>query len=92
MEYEKRSDGKGGWQYFPLKQKNVDTGMGFERIVMVLQGKPTVFETDLFAPIISLLEALSGKTYLEDMESFRIIVDHTRASAFLIARNIAFKC
>ena len=88
MEYEKRSDGKGGWQYFPLKQKNVDTGMGFERIVMVLQGKPTVFETDLFAPIISLLEALSGKTYLEDMESFRIIVDHTRASAFLIAEGI----
>ena len=62
--------------------------MGFERIVMVLQGKPTVFETDLFAPIISLLEALSGKTYLEDMESFRIIVDHTRASAFLIAEGI----
>ena len=102
MEYEKKQDGnpqteraeqssydgKGGWQYLPLKQKNVDTGMGFERIVMVLQGKPTVFETDLFAPIISLLEALSGKSYLEDMESFRIIADHTRASAFLIAEGI----
>lgn len=88
MEYEKKADGKGGYQYIPLKQKNVDTGMGFERIVMVLQGKPTVFETDLFAPIISLLEALSGKSYLEDMESFRIIADHTRASAFLIAEGI----
>lgn len=88
MEYEKRADDKGGWQYLPLKQKNVDTGMGFERIVMVLQDKPTVFETDLFAPIISLLEALSGKSYLEDMESFRIIADHVRASAFLIAEGI----
>src|SRR3989344_2748267 len=88
MEYEKKQDGQGGWIYAPLKQKNVDTGMGFERIVMVLQNKETVFDTDLFSPIITLLESLSKKNYLEETKSFRIIADHMRASAFLIAEGI----
>jgi len=88
MEYEKKQDGQGGWIYAPLKQKNVDTGMGFERIVMVLQNKETVFDTDLFSPIVSALESLSHKNYIEETSSFRIIADHTRASAFLIAEGI----
>jgi len=88
MEYEKKQDVQGGWIYAPLKQKNVDTGMGFERIVMVLQNKETVFDTDLFSPIVSALESLSHKNYIEETSSFRIIADHTRASAFLIAEGI----
>ena len=79
MEYEKKTDGKGGFYYEPLKQKNVDTGMGFERIAMVLQSKSSIFETDLFAPIIALAPAnLSERVK-------RIMADHVRASAFLIS-------
>jgi len=88
MEHEKKQDSRGGWIYAPLKQKNIDTGMGFERIVMVLQNKETVFDTDLFSPIVSALESLSHKNYIEETSSFRIIADHTRASAFLIAEGI----
>lgn len=83
MEYEKKQDGKGGWLYEPLIQKNVDTGMGLERITMVLQGKETVFDTDLFIdpfePINDLLHQMGFE------KSFRIIADHIRASVFLLA-------
>lgn len=59
MEYNKNFDGK----YEPLVQKNVDTGMGLERMTMVLQNAPTVFETDLFSPIIEKIEQISGTAY-----------------------------
>ena len=81
MEYEKRADGRGGWQYLPLKQKNVDTGMGFERIVMVLQGKETVFDTDLFQTPFSFPFNL-------DDTSGRIIADHLRAAVFLLSDGV----
>ncbi|MBI3671225.1 alanine--tRNA ligase [Candidatus Azambacteria bacterium] len=84
MEYQKTKDGK----YEPLAQKNVDTGMGLERIVMLLQNKPTVFETDLLWPIIGETIKQSGIPYEAQTHSYRIIADHLRASAFLIADGV----
>ncbi|MBI2055424.1 MAG: alanine--tRNA ligase [Candidatus Sungbacteria bacterium] len=66
----------------PLKQSGVDTGMGLERLAMVLQDKATIFETDLFAPCIALLPAELP------VRIQRIIADHTRAIAFLISDGV----
>lgn len=68
--------------YEPLPRKNIDTGMGLERVVSIFQNARTNFETDLFLPIIKATEKLSGKTYgknAKDDISFRIIADHARA-------------
>ena len=74
--------------YPPLPHKNVDTGMGLERVVSVIQDTPTNFETDLFMPIIQQLEQLSaGKKYnaSKDLDvSFKVIADHIRAVSFAI--------
>lgn len=74
--------------YPPLPHKNVDTGMGLERVVSVIQDTPTNFETDLFMPIIKQLESLSdGKKYNDSKEtdvSFKVIADHIRAVSFAI--------
>ncbi len=74
--------------YPPLPHKNVDTGMGLERVVSVIQDTPTNFETDLFMPIIKQLESLSdGKKYNASKEldvSFKVIADHIRAVSFAI--------
>lgn len=74
--------------YPPLPHKNVDTGMGLERVVSVIQDTPTNFETDLFMPIIRQLETLSdGKKYHTSKEldvSFKVIADHIRAVSFAI--------
>ena len=74
--------------YPPLPHKNVDTGMGLERVVSVIQDTPTNFETDLFMPIIQQLEQLSaGKKYNASKEldvSFKVIADHIRAVSFAI--------
>lgn len=75
--------------YEPLPSKNIDTGMGLERIVSVIQDTPTNFETDLFLPIIREIEQISGQIkYGQNQEtdvSFRVIADHIRALAFAIA-------
>ena len=73
--------------YEPLPHKNIDTGMGLERLASVVQDTPTNFETDLFMPIIKEIEKLSGKTYGEDSTadvSFKVIADHIRAISFAI--------
>lgn len=73
--------------YEPLPHKNIDTGMGLERMVSIIQDAPTNFETDLFMPIIRQTEALSGKKYGEDPQrdvSFKVIADHIRALSFAI--------
>ena len=73
--------------YEPLPHKNIDTGMGLERLVSVLQDTPTNFETDLFMPIIKKIEQLSGEKYGIDSTkdvSFKVISDHIRAIAFAI--------
>ena len=71
-----------------LPARNVDTGMGFERLCMILQGKKSNYDTDVFQPTISRIAALSGKRYGEDEKSdvaMRVIADHLRAIAFSIA-------
>ncbi len=73
-------------EYKELPNKNIDTGAGLERLVAVMQGAKTNFETDLFMPIIREVETLSGKTYDQDGDnmSFKVIADHIRALSFAI--------
>ena len=78
MEYYKSKDGK----YSKLKQQNVDTGMGLERITFLLQGKSTPFDTELFAPVMEELEKLQK---VDDIKSRRIIAEHLRASIMIIS-------
>jgi alanyl-tRNA synthetase len=83
MQYNKTADGK----YLPLAQKTVDTGMGVDRTVAMLQGKNTVFETELFWPVIVRVAEISGKRYGSEPgldTSFRIITDHVRAATFIL--------
>ena len=84
MQYVK--DGKGN--YLPANQKNVDTGMGMERTLSVLNGKENSYETDLFLPIIKKIEEISGKKFEENKKAFRIIADHIKASIFLLASGV----
>jgi alanyl-tRNA synthetase len=75
----------------PLPSQNIDTGMGLERLSLVLQGKSTIHETDLFFPIIQKAAEISGRRYGDDPKadfSMRVIGDHSRASAFLIADGV----
>ncbi|WP_285013009.1 alanine--tRNA ligase [Lactococcus garvieae] len=73
-------------EYKELPQKNIDTGMGLERMVCIIQGGKTNFDTDLFLPIIREIECISGKTYDPDGDnmSFKVIADHIRALSFAI--------
>lgn len=83
MQYNKQADGS----FLPLAQKNVDTGMGLERTICVLNGKKTVYETDAFTGILAKIAELSGKSYGEDDETtraFRIVADHMRTSTFIL--------
>lgn len=83
MQYFKNADGT----FSPLKQKNVDEGMGLERMLCILNGYKSVYETDLFKPAIALIENLSGHKYDENetvTKAMRIIADHIRTSTFLI--------
>ena len=83
MQYNKTAEGK----YEPLAKKNVDTGMGLERTVCVLNGKKSVYEIDAFAGILARISELSGKTYGADegeTRAFRIIADHMRTSTFIL--------
>ena len=84
MEYNKTIEGK----YEKLKKQNVDTGMGSERVAAVLQGKETVFEIELFSPIINQLEKLSKRDYAQNGRPFRIIADHLRAATFIISDGV----
>ncbi len=83
MQYNKDADGN----YIPLAQKNVDTGMGLDRTVAVLQGVKSVYDTDVFEKILGKISELSGKQYHDSEEitrAFRIIADHMRCSTFII--------
>lgn len=75
----------------PLPAPSVDTGMGLERAAAVLQGKPNVYETDLFAPIVQRVCDLTGKTYGSDRETdyaIRVVAEHARAACFLISDGV----
>lgn len=71
-----------------LPEKHIDTGMGFERLCMAIQGKESTYDTDVFTPLINFIEAQSGKKYGENIDvdiAIRVLVDHIRAIAFTIA-------
>lgn len=75
---------------FPeLPHKNIDTGMGLERLVCMLEGVKTNYDTDLFKPIIEEVEKLSGKTYT-DQRSFRSIADHIKTLVFALSDGATF--
>lgn len=82
MQYKKLEDGS----LEPLKEKNVDTGMGLERIAAVLQGAQDVYETDLFVPIMNKIKELVKHEHDTSME---IIADHLRAATFMIADGVS---
>ncbi len=78
-------------QFELLPAKHVDTGMGFERIVTILQGKPSNYDTDLFLPLIKKTQELTRQTHAQvaqDPTPYRVIADHARAAAFLIADGV----
>lgn len=84
MQYNRKADGS----LEPLPEKHVDTGMGFERLCMVLQGVQSNYDTDVFTPIIREIETITGKDYgkKEDTNiAIRVVADHIRAVAFSIA-------
>ncbi len=85
MQYNRQQDGK----LIPLKQTGIDTGMGFERISMILQEKDSVFQTDIFAPLIKKIEELTKLSYKKSdkniQAAFNVICDHVRSSSLLIA-------
>ena len=85
MQYNKTKEGT----YEPLVQKNVDTGMGLDRTITILQGKSSVYETDVFEKILGKIGELSGKIYdpngeQKDVVAFRIVADHIRCATFIM--------
>lgn len=87
MQYNKKEDGS----FEPLRQKNVDTGMGLERTVCVINGLGSVYETDVFEGAIRCIESLSGKKYGADDETtraIRIVADHVRTATFMLGDQI----
>ena len=81
MQYDMQDDGS----YIPLINKNVDTGMGFERMLALMQGVPSPYETDLFSPIVNAVLSLARSS---DPFAVRVIADHVRAASFIIAEGI----
>lgn len=85
MQYNKTKEGK----YEPLKQKNVDTGMGVERTAAMMQGKSSVYEIETFAPVVDKVKELAGikKPDEKQARAIRIITDHLRAAIFILAEK-----
>ena len=82
--------GKKRSEYKELPSKNIDTGAGLERFTVVIQGTDTVYETDLFWPIIQKTESISKKEYKENKRAFRVIADHIRTITFALADGEMF--
>ena len=86
MAYNKDKDGN----YTELEQKNVDTGLGLERVLSIMNGNTSVYDTELFEGIIGKIEEISGKNYDENTaRDFRIIADHLRAATFVLGDDKA---
>ncbi len=86
MQYNKLEDG----QYVPLQQHNVDTGMGVERTIAMLQGKTSVYETELFVPLIAAISDMAGQHMNASDElavAFRVVADHLRSAVFILGDN-----
>jgi alanyl-tRNA synthetase len=92
MEFDQKPGPDGGSSVLePLPARNIDTGLGLNRMAAILQDKPSVFETDQFSPLIELGEELSGRRYGEEFATdrpLRILADHTRAMTFLLADGV----
>ncbi|MCE3039541.1 alanine--tRNA ligase [Helicobacter anatolicus] len=87
MEFERHSDGS----LTPLPKPSIDTGMGLERVCALLEGKKSNFDSHIFMPLIKEVEKLCKKPYVyEDGASFRVIADHARSVAFLLAQGSNF--
>ena len=84
MECNKTADGI----FEPLAQKNVDTGMGLERTLAALNGKKSVYETDVFAPLMDVIQQEVKKPQQDQQKKVRIIADHVRASVFMLADGV----
>ena len=87
MQYDQNPEGV----LTPLPTQNIDTGLGLNRLAAILQDKPSVFETDQFAPLIALGEQLSGRSYGESGEvdrALRILADHSRGMSILVADGV----
>lgn len=84
MQYNKNAEGG----FDALEQTNVDTGMGLERTAAVLQGKKSVYDTELFTPILEAISILATSTYQEQMISYRIIADHLRAATMMAGDGV----
>jgi len=83
MQYDRQPDGS----LPPLPRQNIDTGAGYERLLSILQGVDSIFETDLFTPLLEVAQTATGLVYGRDREvdvSLRILADHARSTAFLI--------
>ena len=85
MQYNKTAEGK----FIPLEKRNVDTGMGVERVTAILQGKSSCYDTEIFAPLFAELDRIRGiETPAERTRSERIVVEHMRAATFILADGI----
>ncbi len=84
MEYNKKTDGT----FEKLSQTNIDTGIGFERLLSLLNDKDSAYETDLFDEIIGKIEDLCDKEYGENKKAFRVIADHIKGACFLVADGV----
>jgi alanyl-tRNA synthetase len=87
MTYDLGADGS----LTPLPMRNIDTGMGLDRMAAILQDVPSVYETDLVRPLIDLAEEMSGRSYADGgavTRAMRIVADHSRGAAFLIADGV----
>lgn len=86
-QFDRQKDGS----YIPLAHPNIDTGMGLERLALVCEDKDNIFELDEFAALRTKIKELSGKAYGEDPkadESFRVIIDHSKAITFLVSDGV----
>ncbi|HOK08636.1 MAG TPA: alanine--tRNA ligase [Candidatus Hydrogenedens sp.] len=83
-QYDQQPDGT----RLPLKNRGIDTGMGLERMCLLLQNKPTVFDTDVLFPIIEATQQIADSTYKGNPVPFRVIADHIRALSFMTADGI----
>lgn len=87
MQYERHSDGS----LTPLPKPSIDTGMGLERVVALLEGKRSNFDSSIFMPLIEKVASICGKAYeYESGASYRVIADHARSVAFLLAQGVHF--
>jgi alanyl-tRNA synthetase len=84
MEYFRNEKG----EYEILPQRNIDTGIGFERLASLLQKKDSAYESDILSGVVSKLEEISGLKYSENKKAFRVIADHARGAVFLASEGI----